>query len=75
MFIVNPEENEVSVLDLTDASNPVKGTSIALAGNPNSVAVHNGVLAVAVENMDKQADGTIETYATDTQSLLVSYPA
>lgn len=75
LFIVNPEENEVSVLDLTDASNPVKGTSIALAGNPNSVAVHNGVLAVAVENMDKQADGTIETYATDTQSLLVSYPA
>lgn len=73
LFIANSEENEVSVLDLTDATNPVKLTSISLTGNPNSVAVHNGVLAVAVENNNKQANGTIETYNTDTQVSIQSY--
>lgn len=73
LFIANSEENEVSVLDLTDATNPVKLSSITLTANPNSVAVHNGVLAVAVENDDKQANGTIETYNTDTQASVQSY--
>ena len=75
LFIVNPEEGEISVLDLTDATNPVKGPSISLSGNPNSVSVFNGILAVAVENTDKQSNGTIDTYDTDTQTLIKSYPA
>ncbi|WP_010135290.1 choice-of-anchor I family protein [Ochrovirga pacifica] len=76
LFIVNPEEDEISVVDLSDVTNPIKGTSISVApGSPNSVAVHNGVLAIAVENDDKQANGTIETYNTDTQVLIASYPA
>ncbi|NIJ44728.1 hypothetical protein FHR24_001167 [Wenyingzhuangia heitensis] len=76
LFIVNPEEDEVSVLDLTDVTNPVKGTSISVApGSPNSVAVLNGTLAVAVENSNKQANGTIETFNTDTQVAIQSYTA
>ena len=62
-------------MDLTDATNPVKGPSISLSGNPNSVSVFNGILAVAVENTDKQSTGTIDTYDTDTQTLIKSYPA
>ena len=75
LFVVNPEENEVSVLDLTDATNPVKGSSILITGSPNSVTVHGGILAVAVENADKQSNGTIETYDTDSQNPIKSYPA
>ena len=75
LFIVNPEQNEISVLDLTDATNPLKGASISLTGSPNSVAVHNGILAVAVENINKQINGTIETYDTDSQELIKSYSA
>lgn len=75
LFIVNPEEDEISVLNLTDVTTPIKLTSISLTGNPNSVAVYNGILAVAVENNNKQANGTIETYNTDTQVLIKSYTA
>lgn len=75
LFISNGEEKVVSVLDLTDPSNPVKGSDITLPGGPNSVAVYNGILAVAVENNDKQANGTIETFNTDTQALIKSYTA
>ncbi|WP_291966202.1 choice-of-anchor I family protein [Maribacter sp.] len=75
LFIVNPEEDEISVLDLTDATNPIKGASIPLTGSPNSVAVHNGILAIAVENSDKQLNGTVDTYDTDTQVLIKSYIA
>lgn len=75
LFVVNPEENEISVLDLTDATSPVKGASIALTGSPNSVAVANGILAIAVENVNKQMNGTIETYDTDSQNLIQSYSA
>lgn len=75
LFIVNPEEDEVSVLDLSDITNPTKLTSISLSGTPNSVAVANGVVAVAVENNDKQANGTIETFNTSTQTSAGSYAA
>lgn len=75
LFVVNPEEDEVSVLDLTDPTNPVKETSIPVNGSPNSVAVHSGILAVAVENDNKQLNGSIETYDTTTQALIKSYVA
>ncbi len=74
LFIVNPKENEVSVLNLADPRNPTKEASITLTGNPNSVAVHHGILAIAIENENKQANGTIETYNTNTQTLIKSYP-
>ncbi|MUH35503.1 alkaline phosphatase [Zobellia amurskyensis] len=74
LFVVNPVEGEVSVWDISQPSVPSKQTSIALMGTPNSVAVHNGLLAIAVENENKQADGTIEVYDTKTMNLVNSYP-
>ncbi|MCK0191583.1 choice-of-anchor I family protein [Arenibacter sp. F20364] len=73
LFVVNPVETEVSVWDITSPSLSVKLTSISLAGTPNSVAVHDGVLAVAVENANKQMNGTIQTYNTESQTLMHTY--
>lgn len=39
LFIINPEEDEVSVLDLTDATNPVKGSSISLSRSPGHLSL------------------------------------
>lgn len=75
LFVVDPAETEVSVWDISKPSSAVKLTSIALSGVPNSVAVHNGLLAVAIENVDKQSDGIIAIYDTESQALINSYPA
>ena len=73
LFVVNPIENEVSVWDITTPSSAVKLASITLTGTPNSVAVFDGILAVAVENVNKQLNGTVQTYNTETQALLNTY--
>lgn len=75
LFVVNPVETEVSVWDISLPSTPIKQNSISLSGTPNSVAIHDGLLAVAVENADKQANGTIETYSTNTLTHEKSYPS
>ncbi|GAA4272719.1 choice-of-anchor I family protein [Aquimarina gracilis] len=76
LFVVNPKEIELSVWDLSNPSAPVHGTDISLTGNPNSVAVNKGVVAVALENSsNKQANGTIALYDTDSQALLSTYEA
>lgn len=75
LFIVNPKQTEVSVWDISSPSAAVKLSSIALSGTPNSVGVNDGLLAVAVENTDKQANGTIETFDTETLALQKSYLA
>ena len=69
LFIVNPTENEVSVWDISDPSSNKKLTSITDFGTtgaiPNSVDVYDGLLAVALENADKQALGNINIYDTE----------
>ncbi|MDY8134609.1 choice-of-anchor I family protein [Aquimarina sp. 2201CG5-10] len=76
LFIVNANDVELSVWDLSDPSVPVAVVDIALNGIPNSVSVHNGIVAVALENAaDKQAEGTIATFDSDSQSLLNTYGA
>ncbi|WP_299898454.1 choice-of-anchor I family protein [uncultured Aquimarina sp.] len=76
LFVVNPNDVELSVWDLSNPSNPVAGTDISLNGIPNSVAVHDGLVAVALENAaDKQANGTVATYDADSQTLLTTYQA
>lgn len=71
LFIVNPpNEDEVSVWDISNPAMSVKLSGISLNGTPNSVAVHKGLLAVAVEDANKQANGSIVTY--DTETLQVS---
>lgn len=69
LFVVNVEVPEISVFDISDLSNPKRLTPINSinSGLPNSVAVHNGRLAVAIEAMNKQANGFIELFDTYTQ--------
>lgn len=75
LFIVNPNEREISVWDISNPSSANKLTGIGITGIPNSVAVSKGLLAVAVENLNKQSDGVIETYDTETLTLQNSYSA
>ncbi|MFD2562829.1 choice-of-anchor I family protein [Aquimarina rubra] len=76
LFIVNPNDTEISVWDLSNPSTPTPGTDITVTGIPNSVAVANGIVAVALENSSsKQANGTIATYSSDTQAFLNTYNA
>lgn len=62
VFVVNADANTVDVLDLSTPSTPTLATTISnatLGGSPNSVAVANGVVAVAVEQVDA-VDDTIQ---------------
>lgn len=84
VFVVNAADGTVDVLDLSDPANPTKITTIDLSvanvaefvvGGANSVAVKNGVLAVAVENDDKQANGKIYFYQTADLSFVAAKDA
>lgn len=76
LFIVNAVASEISVWDLSNPASPIKGNSIGLSGNPNSVAVYDGKVAVAVESAaSKQDNGSIVVYNSETQLLENSYPA
>ena len=68
LFVVNAHQGRVDVVDI---SNPSKPSTIGAidtkvdwdkSGGVNSVAVHNGLVAVAVEHDDKQAPGVVITY-------------
>jgi DNA-binding beta-propeller fold protein YncE len=70
LFVINANANTVDVLDISDPTGPVKVNSIdvlahlPLAGGVNSVAVHRGLVAIAVEHADRQADGWAAFYTT-----------
>jgi hypothetical protein len=82
-FVVNSGEGVVDVLDLMDPSMPTLigsldvsedlGDKSLAAGGANSIAVRNGVLAVAVENDDKQAPGWVAFYNTADLTGLAGY--
>lgn len=74
-FVVNAEVAMVDVLDLSDPAAPVKVDSLdasRFGAGVNSVDVHDGVLAVAVEGNDVNSPGTAAFYATDTLETLGS---
>jgi hypothetical protein len=65
VFAVNASAATIDVLDINDPSNPsLIGTINAkeLGAGANSVAVHRGVVAVAIEAEDKQAAGLVAFY-------------
>ena len=64
IFGVNPTLSRVDVLDISDPSDPVLAFTIALGGRPNSVAIHKGVVAVAVENATKTDPGFVKFFDT-----------
>ncbi|VGO11690.1 hypothetical protein PDESU_00235 [Pontiella desulfatans] len=62
LFVTNADENTLDVLDISEPANPSLLTKIDLApygDGVNSVAVHDGVVAVACEADPKQDPGTV----------------
>lgn len=77
IFVVNALSGAVDVLDAADPANPVYLRSlVANVDNAtvNSVAWHDGLLAVAVEATPKTSPGTVELYDATTLELLDSAP-
>lgn len=65
VFVVSAATSTVDVLDIRDPEHPTKLFAIDLSrfGSPNSVAVRDGVVAIAVENsVDRQANGFVVLY-------------
>ena len=65
VFKVNAQAATVDVLDISNPSNPLLVGTIdasALGGSANSVAVNNGIVAVAIEATVKQAPGLVAFY-------------
>lgn len=65
IFSINPTLFRVDVLDISNPSDPVLEFTILLGGRPNSVAFHNGIVAVAVENAFKTDPGEVQFFDTD----------
>lgn len=72
LFIVNGQKSGVDVLDLADPTVPVLLTTLDTSafGPPNSVAVHDGVVAVAVEAAVKTDPGEVWFFAAATGEKL-----
>ncbi len=75
LFITNAESNVISVYNIENINNPIQESDISLSsyGAPNSVAVYDGKLAIAVEATVKQNPGKILLYNTSNLSLLNQY--
>ena len=74
-FIVNAQAGAVDVLDLSDPTNPIKlgsldATSIAAGAVVNSVAVRDGLVALAVEAATKTDNGYVALYNADDLSAI-----
>ncbi|MEA3299794.1 MAG: choice-of-anchor I family protein [Pseudomonadota bacterium] len=75
LYVVNAQASVVEVLNIRNPAAPAKANELDVtqqlpgAGGINSVAVKNGLVAIAVENDDKQANGWIAFYSTRGQYL------
>jgi hypothetical protein len=77
LFVVNATNGKIDVLDVNDPTTPTLIDSIdlsALGAGANSVAMHDGLLAVAIEGHVKQDPGTIAFFNAD-GTLLNALPA
>ncbi|MEZ8605164.1 choice-of-anchor I family protein [Vibrio splendidus] len=85
LYVVNAQAQKVDVLSMNSDSAPASEGSIDLQsaavasgidiGAANSVSTHQGLVAVAVENADKQQNGIIALYRSDTLDLITTYTA
>jgi DNA-binding beta-propeller fold protein YncE len=68
LFVINAQAKSVDILDISDPTGPLLAGTIDVslelpdAGGVNSVAVHKGLVAIAVENVDKQQNGWAALY-------------
>ncbi len=68
LFFVNGDAKTVDVLDISNPELPTLVNQIDITpygGGLNSVDIFDGLLAVAVENDDKQADGVVVFFDTE----------
>ncbi len=68
LFFTNADANTVTVLDITDPTNPTLVTDIdmsAYGAGVNSVAVYDGLVAVAAEADAVDANGSVVFFDTD----------
>lgn len=76
-FVVNAQSGKLDVLDLSDPKNPkkvgeVNGAAVLANGEVNSVAVKNGLVAIAIQAKPKTDAGRIAIYqAADLKLLLI----
>ncbi|WP_394249854.1 choice-of-anchor I family protein [Vibrio profundi] len=85
LYVVNAQAKQVDILKLDHQSSPQKDGFIDLEmagkhanieiGAANSVSTHQGLVAVAVENKNKQEQGIIALYRSDNLALITTYPA
>lgn len=69
VFTTNAAQNRI---DIIQGATGASLGSINLSGGPNSVAIYNGVVAVAVENANKQLNGSVDFYQASTGALINS---
>ncbi|MCS0453265.1 choice-of-anchor I family protein [Vibrio diabolicus] len=84
LYVVNAEAKRVDVLSMDDNGVPTQTAFIDLnsageaagveIGAANSVAVFNGLVAVAIENSNKQANGIVGLYRSGDLSLVTTFP-
>ena len=73
LFVVNGALGTVDVLDLRNPAAPAREATISVAGfgaSANSVAAHNGVVAIAVEGHVKTDPGSVVFYRATTLQLI-----
>ncbi len=85
LYVVNAQAKKIDVLTLDANSEPTSVGHIDLQsaanysgiaiGAANSVSAHSGLVAVAIENNDKQKNGIIALYRSDTLEIITTYPA
>jgi 2',3'-cyclic-nucleotide 2'-phosphodiesterase/3'-nucleotidase/5'-nucleotidase len=67
-FIVNGGAKTIDILDLSDPTAPMLQNQIdmtTLGAGANSVAIRDGLVAVAIENEDRQANGLVAFFDID----------
>lgn len=76
LFVVNGQKSGIDVIDLGDPAAPVLLTTLdtSLFGPPNSVAVHDGVVAAAVESTTKTETGEVWFFDAASGQKLASVP-
>ena len=77
LFVVNAEKGMLDVLDLSDPANPslidtIAAGSVIAGGEVNSVAVRDGIVAVAIEADIKTDTGAVALYNADDLSMISS---
>lgn len=69
LFVVNAASGMIDVLDVRDPASPTFLFNISLGSTVNSVAVHKGLIAAAVENPVKTAPGRVVFLTAEGRTL------